>query len=60
MDGRDTQFSWDKVAYKIMLENTMGRYRFEYLAVDEKTTIKYSLQKIGRECAKWIDVRIAV
>jgi hypothetical protein len=52
MDGRDTQFQWDKKAYKIVLENTMGRYRFGYLAVDERTMIKYSLEKIGHECAK--------
>jgi hypothetical protein len=60
MDGRDTQFSRDKVAYKIILENTMGRYRLRYLAVDERTVIKYSLEKLGHECAKWVDVRIAV
>jgi hypothetical protein len=48
------------VAYKIILENTMGRYRFGYLSVDERTTMKYGVDKIGRECAKWTDVRIAV
>jgi hypothetical protein len=60
MDGRDIQLSRDKVAYKIILENTMGRYRFGYLSEDERTTMKYSLEKFGRECAKWIDVTVAV